>query len=86
MECGISALKHGIALEAITHAVDHGQVFIVLDPDADPPRILAIGPDRVGNLLEIIWLELAGGEVLVIHAMRLRRAFYDLLPQGGSND
>jgi hypothetical protein len=41
---------------------------------------LAIGPDPAGNLLEIIWLELA--EVnLVIHAMPLRPPLYDLLPQ-----
>jgi hypothetical protein len=42
--------------------------------------MLAIGPDRAGNLLEIIWLELE--EVnLVIHAMPLRPQVYDLLPQ-----
>lgn len=29
-----------------------------LEPDADPPKVLAIGPDPAGNLLEIIWLEL----------------------------
>lgn len=81
-----SAFKHGIGQEAIVHAVEHGQVFIDLDPDADPPRLLAIGPDRVGNLLEIICLELADGRVMVIHAMPLRRVFYDLLLQGGSND
>lgn len=60
-------------------------MFVDLDPDADPPRLLAIGPDRVGNMLEIIWLELAGGRAMVIHAMPLRRAFYDLLPQGDTN-
>jgi hypothetical protein len=25
-----------------------------LEPDADPPKVLAIGPDLAGNLLEII--------------------------------
>lgn len=37
-------------------------------------------PDHTGNLLEIIWLELAEDRRLVIHAMVLRPAFYDLLP------
>jgi hypothetical protein len=44
--------------------------------------VLAIGPDRAGNLLEVIVLELAGDRLLAIHAMALRSAFYDLLPQG----
>jgi hypothetical protein len=44
-----------------------------LDPDADPPKVLAIGPDRAGNVLEVIWLELAEDANLVIHAMPLRR-------------
>jgi hypothetical protein len=43
--------------------------------------VLAIGPDRTGNLLEIVWLELADGVELVIHAMSLRPSFYDLLPK-----
>lgn len=33
-------------------------------------RVLAIGPDPAGNLLEVIWLELAGDVELVIQAMR----------------
>ena len=46
-----------------------------------PTEGLAIGPDPTGNLLEVIWLELAEVE-LVIHAMPLRHVFYDLLPTG----
>jgi hypothetical protein len=45
--------------------------------------VLAIGPDDAGNLLEIFWLELMDDRQLVIHAMRLRPAFYDLLPDEG---
>jgi len=51
-----------------------------LEPDADPPRVLAIGPDRAGNLLEIIWLELGDERQLVVHAMKLRPIFHQLLP------
>ncbi len=43
--------------------------------------MLAIGPDQAGNLLEVIWLELADDVELVIHAMALRSTFYDLLPR-----
>lgn len=42
----------------------------------------AVGPDRAGNLLEVIWLELGGDELLVIHAVRLRATFSDCYPLG----
>ncbi len=76
-----SAFKHGHAESAIFHALDHAMVAVDLDPDADPPRMLAIGPDPAGNLLEVIWLRLDGVE-LVIHAMGLRPTFRDLLSTG----
>ncbi len=81
MEIHRSARKHGVGNRTILHALDHAIIVIDLEPNADPPRVLAIGPDRAGNLLEIIWLELADGVNLVIHAMPLRPTFYDLLPQ-----
>jgi hypothetical protein len=76
-----SAFRHGYDEQAILHAVDHAIVVVDLEPDADAPKVLAIGPDRAGNLLEVIWLDLADTE-LVIHAMELRPTFYDLLPIG----
>ncbi len=81
MEIHASARKHGIDDAVIRHAFDHAITVIDLEPETDPPKVLAIGPDPAGNLLEIIWLELADGINLVIHAMPLRPTFYDLLPQ-----
>ena len=81
-----TAHKHGISDAAILHALDNALTVVDLEPDADPPKVLAIGPDYAGNLLEIIWLELADGVELVIHAMTLRRAFYDLLPFPGEDN
>lgn len=75
-----SAFKHGQDEADIRHAVEHAIVVVQLDPEADPPKGLAIGPDAAGNLLEVIWLELADNVNLVIHAMDLRPLFYDLLP------
>jgi len=49
---------------------------------ADPPSVLGIGPDPAGNLLELIWLELAD-EDLLIHAMPLRKKYFDLLAHEG---
>ena len=75
-----SAFKHGFEAAAISHAVDHALTVVDLDPDSDPPKVLAIGPDSAGNLLEVIWVDLAGGVEMVIHAMAWRSVFYDLLP------
>ena len=82
MEIHRSAFKHDVTVDAIVHAVDHAVIVIDLDPDADPPRVLAIGPNSAGIMLEIIWLELAENRSMVIHAMALRPMFYDLLPPG----
>lgn len=74
-----SAFKHGFDEEAISHVVEHALVVVDLDPDSDPPKMLAIGPDPGGRPAEIIWLELAEN-ALVIHAMDLRPIFHQLLP------
>lgn len=80
MEIHRSGRKHGINDAAIRHALEHAINVFDLEPGADPPSVLAIGPDPAGNLLELIWLELENIN-LVIHAMALRIQFYDLLPQ-----
>ncbi len=85
MEIHRSAYKHGIDADTILHALDHVLTVIDLEPEADPRKVLAIGPDRAGNLLEIIWIELADDVDLVIHAMPLRPTFYDLLPQSSED-
>ena len=82
MEFHRSAFKHGIRVEAITYALGKQLVAVDLDVDGDPPRVLAIGPDLAGNLLEVVWLELAEDRMMVIHAMPLRASFYGLLPEG----
>ena len=85
MEFHRSAFKHGLDRDAILHGLEHALVVIELEPAADPPRILAIGADPAGNLLEIVWLELDGGAEMVIHAMPLRPAFHALLPTRGDS-
>ena len=83
MDIHRSAYKHGLGDEEIFHAITNAITVIDLDPDADPPKVLAIGPDMAGNLVEIIWLELADGSQIVIHAMALRPVFWDLLQDPG---
>lgn len=80
VEIRASARKHGFTEDDTVHAIENAIVVADLEPDADPPKILVIGPDRSGNLLEIIILEFADEEYVTIHAMALRPRFHDLLP------
>ena len=82
MEIHRSARKHGVATPpSLTPSITRWSSSIS-NRTRDPPRVLAIGPDEAGNLLEIIWLEFPDRAPIVIHAMPLRRSFYDLLPSG----
>lgn len=75
-----SARRHGIQDADIDHAVHHATV--VDEVGEDPLRFLLIGPDRSGNLLEMIVLDRPQGPA-VIHAMALRAKYRRLLPPGG---
>lgn len=81
MEIHQSAGKHGVPDSDVLHAVEHETVSVDLEPQADPPKVLVIGPDPAGNLLEVIVLVLAEDRMIAIHAMKLRRQFYELLPR-----
>ena len=54
-----------------------------LDDGTDPPKLLVIGPDVAGNLLELIGAELDNGDVVSWHAMACRKQYLDLLPHKG---
>jgi hypothetical protein len=74
-----SALKHGISHERIQYVIDHcGLVSdVAAPPDAKVPddRILYPGDDAHGIPIEVIALELDDGELVVIHAMKLRDTY-----------
>ena len=78
MEIHQSACRHGIDDDDIWHAVDHALVVDVESRDA-ARRILFLGPDRAGNLLEVMALEFDDEQLVVIHAMRMRRKYENLL-------
>ncbi len=85
MEIHESARRHGVNDEDIQHAVEHPVAVVDLDPDSDPPKVLFVGPDRAGNMLEVIVLVLAEDEHFAIHAMSLRKKYRRLL-EGKSDD
>ncbi len=79
MEVLRSALRHGIPGEDILHAINHA--ITVDEVGDDPVRWLVLGPDRAGNLLELVVMDRPAGPA-VIHAMPMRTQYRRLLPKG----
>ena len=53
--------------------------LVIDDLGEAPDRWLVIGPDRAGNLLEIVVLISSDGDEFVIHAMPMRPKYRKLL-------
>lgn len=79
MEVLPSALRHRVEPEDIQHALRNA---VVMEESADDPvRYLVLGPDRAGNLLELVVMDRPQGPA-VIHAMGMRAQYRRLLPKG----
>lgn len=74
-----SARKHGVSDESIRHAVDNPLVVA----EQDDGKVLYLGPDTAGNLLEIVTVERDDGTEIAIHAMAMRALYQPLLPPAG---
>jgi hypothetical protein len=74
-----------VADEDAIHAAQRALVAYPLSDEGSdrPQRELRLGPDRAGNLLEVVVLLLDDGRELIIHAMRMRPKYRDLLPRPG---
>lgn len=79
MEVHASARKHDVADEDIRHATDHA--LALEDAGEDPDRWLVIGPDRAGNLLEVVVLTTVEDTEIAIHAMPMRAKLRRLLEE-----
>jgi hypothetical protein len=68
-----SASRHGISEDRARYVIEHCADPLYPGPadQGNPARVLFLGPDRNGIPLEVIALELADGDLLVIHAMKL---------------
>ncbi|HEU0102105.1 MAG TPA: toxin [Mycobacteriales bacterium] len=78
MRVHASAERHGVAPDDAVHAAEHPVFLSNLDDDS-PARQLRLGFDRSGRLLEVVVLRFDSGNELLIHAMRARRQYLDLL-------
>lgn len=73
-----SGRRHGIADEDIQHCTE--KALVIEEVANDPVRYLVLGPDRAGNLLELVVLDRPQGPA-VIHAMKMRPKYRGLLPR-----
>jgi len=73
-----SARKHGVDPEDAGHAAEHAVFVDDLDENS-PARQLRLGFDAAGHLLEVVVLRFDSGNELLIHAMKARRQYIDLL-------
>jgi hypothetical protein len=76
-----SASKHGANADDVLHAVAHALVVADLGDDDSPIRTLVLGPDRAGNMLEVIVLHFDDGREMAIHAMSMRSHYRGLFPR-----
>ena len=74
-----TALKHDVSELDIRHACSNSSDIFELDQESYEIKILIIGPDSAGNLLEVIGLEIDNQSLLIIHAMKIRKSVMHLL-------
>ncbi|MFC6706877.1 hypothetical protein [Flexivirga alba] len=77
MEILGSARKHGVDDADIEHAWKSALRFVPFEYDGED-RLLVIGPDDTGRLLELVAVP-ADTPTRIIHADGLRPKFYDYL-------
>ena len=82
MEIYPSGRKHEVGDDDIEHAVVHA----VVAADQEDGKVLYLGPDRSGNLLEVVSVLRDDGSEIVIHAMRMRRIYEPFLRGKGDAD
>ncbi len=73
-----SARKHGVDPVDAVHAAEHAVFVDDLDENS-PACQLRLGFDATGRLLEVVVLHFDSGNELLIHAMKARRQYLDLL-------
>jgi hypothetical protein len=75
-----SATEHRISRERSRYVIEHCGLRFEQDPPAGAPasadpRLVYLGDDADGVALEVMAIELEDGDLLVIHAMPLRRRY-----------
>jgi hypothetical protein len=73
-----SALAHDIKPDDAIYAAENW-VFAAPQSDDSPNPELRLGFDQHGRLLEVVVLIFDSGDQMLIHAMKARKQYWDLL-------
>lgn len=76
-----SARKHGISDGDICHAIGQAMVVLTVDEGYEG-RVMHLGPDSAGRLLEVVTVARSVGAQVIIHAMPMRRKFLMYFDRG----
>lgn len=79
MRVAASATKHGVSEEDGIHAASFPTWVASLDDDPAQWRELRLGFDTHARLLETVVVVASDGDELLIHAMKARSKYVDLL-------
>lgn len=71
IRCTRTAFRHGVSRERMSHVVEHCGLPLEEPDEQGSDLVVFLGDDWRGVPLEVVAVEVAGGEMLVIHAMRL---------------
>ncbi len=82
MEILATARKRTMSDIDLGHVVDHAMVA----GEQHDGQVLYLGPDRAGNLLEIVSVLRDDRTEIVIHAVRMRRIYESFLDDKGDID
>ena len=74
-----TALKHGCSEPDIHHAYKNSTHLFELDQESFEIKLLIVGPDSAENLLEMIGLEKDDQNLLIIHAMKIRKSIIKII-------
>jgi uncharacterized DUF497 family protein len=77
VEVHASALKHGVDV----HDIEHAMTNAIVVEDQDDDTRLYLGPSRSAALLEIVTIVRDDDAELVVHAMPMRTRYRRLLPE-----
>ena len=72
-----SASRHGISHARATWVVEHCPCPLYSSDPENEDQLVFLWPDNHGVPLEVLAIELADGDLLVIHAMRMRSQYQD---------
>lgn len=78
MDVHPAALKHDVEAQDGLYAAEH-PVYVAQLDEGSPGRQLRLGFDPAGRLLELVVLRFDSGNELLIHAMKARPQYLDLL-------